>query len=362
MRAGGLGIIAALGALVGLLGLGPGGSGAQTIPTAKPATGQANPCPGAIFLAAAVNCPPTPTAPAATPTRPPATPTPKPIATPVLVPCGTGLVFAGQTCAPPPTQAPFNPIQPQTPVSVPATPVPTRVPFPPTPQPQPNGQLPANITVSGQNPITVTIHANQPLNILHSVVIDVGPNNQATGVQVSTGTATIEGSQVIWNGFSLDTGQEASVTVSLAATAGNALTANGPPAIQSISMEALDLAGNPVILQSDTTGELVSIPASTCSTGGGQSLIACVGASEYSTPQFSVSGSWVLSWVFGPCQNGSGTFTLNILNTDGSVSQDNGPYSETSAGDFGAQQYHVAGDYSAQILSACPWNIEVQVP
>jgi hypothetical protein len=207
----------------------------------------------------------------------------------------------------------------------------------------------------------VTIHANQPLNVLHSVIIDVGPNTQATGVQVTTGTATIEGSQVIWNGFSLDTGQEASVTVSLVASADAALSGMGPPTIQSISLQALDLAGNPVILYSDGSGNLSPVPNSTCSSNG-QSIVSCVGASEYSTPQFTVGGNWLVSWVFGPCQNGSGAFTLNVLNTDGSVSHDNPPHSETSAGNFGTQKYQTGGSFSVQVLSVCPWNVEVQVP
>jgi hypothetical protein len=366
MRTAGLGVIAAIGALVALLSLQPAGSGAQVRPTNAP-FGQANPCTGVTFLAAAIQCPPpvatqAPTnpprqTPVPAPTQPPLA-TPRP--TPIVVPCGgTLFVPIGQAC-PTPTQPAFiGPVITQTP---PVTPIPTPVPFPTNPQPQPVNQLPASISISGQNPVIVTIRANQPLNILHSVVIDVGPNTQATGVQVSAGTATIVGSQVIWNGFSLDTGQEASATVSLAATGGMALTGNGPPVIQSISMEALDLAGNPVILQSDSSGIVVSTTAPSCTTGGGQSLIACVGASEYTTPQFVVAENWVLSWVFGPCQNGSGAFTLTILNTDGSVSQDNAGYSETSAGNFGTQQYQTGGSYSVQILSVCPWNVQVQVP
>jgi hypothetical protein len=251
--------------------------------------------------------------------------------------------------------------------TVPATqatvvaPTPTRQATAPIQPPSTASQLPASIAISGQNPYTVTIHANQPLNILHSVVIDVGPNTVTTGVQVSTGTATIEGSQVIWNGFSLDTGQEASVTVSLTATADAALSGMGPPTIQSISLQALDLAGNPVVLYSDGNGNLTPIPASTCSNSS-QAVMECIGSSELTTQPFTVGGNWLLSWVFGPCQNGSGAFTLNILNTDGSVSNDNPPYTETSAGNFGTQNYQTGGTFSVQVLSVCPWNVEVQVP
>jgi hypothetical protein len=280
------------------------------------------------------------------------------------VPCGPGFVLVGQPCILPTAPAQSGgPVQPYNPGQQPpvVTAVPTRQPTAPNQQELAPGQLAANISITGQNPFTVTIHANQTLNIQHSVVIDVGPNTQTTGVQVSTGTATIEGSQVVWNGFSLDTGQEASATVSLAATADAALSGIGPPTIQSVSLQALDLAGNPVILYSDNGGTLASVPAPTCANNG-QSVITCVGAAEYTTPQFTVGGNWLVSWVFGPCQNGSGAFTLNVLNTDGSVSQDNPPHSENSAGNFGTQNYQTGGAFAVQVLSVCPWNVEVQVP
>jgi len=359
MRAGGLSILAALVAFVALLSVQPAGSGAQTVPSRFPQP-QPTQCPGTNLFAIAVvpsQCPPVITQP------PTPTPAPLPMQTPrpapILVPCGAGFVFAGQICLPQATPGPITPLLPQ---STPAaTPPPTRVPATATPQRPVSGTLPASVTISGQNPLTVTIHANQPLNFTHSVVIDVGPNTQATGVQVSAGTATIQGSQVIWNGFSLDTGQEASVTVSLAVTGGDVLTGTGPAAIQSISLEALDLGGSPLILQSDSSGALVSLPAPACNTGGGQSLIRCTGASEYSTPQFTVVGNWVLTWVFGPCPSGVGTFSLSVLNPDGSVSPSNPGLSESSAGDFGTQRYQNDGTYSVQALSVCPWNFEVQV-
>jgi hypothetical protein len=367
MRTVGLTALGALAAALFLLSAIPARLGAQTRTTYPPTT-QATPCPGTIFFATQCASQPTPTPIAAPPRATPTTiPTPQPTPTaPVLVRCGSSFIPAGQPCilpTPTATAQGTGSAQPTTPgTQVPVvSPTPTRPATGPVQPPSTTAQLPASIAISGQNPFTVTIHANQPLNILHSVVIDVGPNTQATGVQVTTGTATIEGSQVIWNGFSLDTGEEASVTVSLTATADAALSGVGPPAIQSISLQALDLAGNPVVLYSDGSGNLAPVSAATCPNTS-QAVLACVGSTEYTTQPFTVDGNWLVTWVFGPCQFGSGAFTLNILNNDGSVSKDNAPYTETSAGNFGTQNYQTGGTFSVQVLSVCPWNVEVQVP
>jgi hypothetical protein len=102
------------------------------------------------------------------------------------------------------------------------------------------------VTISNSNPVVITIHANQFLDLTHSVTINIAPGTTVTQVQVSTGMATIQGDEVVWNGFTLNAGDEASATVSLAVTPGQTLSAPGTPSISSISVSALDANGQPV--------------------------------------------------------------------------------------------------------------------
>jgi hypothetical protein len=192
-------------------------------------------------------------------------PTPTPVPTPVPTPnpfpgvtiCPGGIfVPAGAPCPLPPINSFPPPITSFPPASQPAsqppiatpTPLPSRSPVPvPSPSPSPTpSTAPATVTISNTNPVVITIHANQFLDLTHSVSIDVAPGVEVTGVQVTTGIATIQGNAVVWNGFTLNAGDDATATVSLATTPGAAQSAPGTPSIQSISLSALDANGQPV--------------------------------------------------------------------------------------------------------------------
>jgi hypothetical protein len=148
---------------------------------------------------------------------------------------------------------PFS-FQPPQPIYQPTpqpTPPPGRgfVPFPspsPSPSASPAPSAPATVTISNTNPVVITIHANQFLDFTHSVTMNIAPGVQATGVQASTGAATIQGDQVVWNGFTLNAGDEATASVTLAVTPGQTLSAPGTPSIASVSLSALDANGQPV--------------------------------------------------------------------------------------------------------------------
>lgn len=213
--------------------------------------------------------------------------------------CPDGTVVAvGQSCAPtylPPITLPGIPqggsTQPvQTGVHcVDGSFAPTLAGCPQGPQPSPSGQTtpstspglqpPATVTISGQNPVQLTIRANQFLDVTHSIEINLAPGVQATGVQVSTGSATIQGSQIVWNGFTLNAGDQASATINLAVTGGTTLTASGTPAIQNVLIQALDVSGNPVLEQAPGGGPTTDQLPITCTDTSGQPVPNCTGSS-----------------------------------------------------------------------------------
>lgn len=113
--------------------------------------------------------------------------------------------------------------------------------------------LPRNSGQEKQPPVWLTIDANGttatvtignatkiPLDFTGTVVIDLGSGVQATTVLVSVGTAVIQGNQVIWNDFSLSSGQIVPALISLTVAAGGAQTASGLPSIRGVSIDAKD--------------------------------------------------------------------------------------------------------------------------
>lgn len=156
----------------------------------------------------------------------------------------------------------------------------------------------------------------------------------------------------------MNTGDQATATISLVATGGTALMGTGTPVLQSVTLDALDQNGNPVIEQSNGLGPLSAAIENACTAGALPVVQDCQGASQYSGPQFTVSGNWVLNWVYGPCAGNTGTLTVNVVNPSGS-SSDNTSVSDTSGGGFGTQQYPIGGTFSLGIASSCPWLVEI---
>ena len=116
-----------------------------------------------------------------------------------------------------------------------------------------NGQ-PRNPGQENQPPIWLTIDAKGaaavvtignatrvPLNFSGTVVMSLAPGARGTEVLVSTGTATIEGNQIVWTGFSLDSTQIVPAIVMLAPS-GSASAAIGS-AISEVSIDAKDQTG-----------------------------------------------------------------------------------------------------------------------
>lgn len=106
---------------------------------------------------------------------------------------------------------------------------------------------------------TLTNYTADRLSLQNSVVLDLGPNVQAANVQVTAGSAVIQGNQVVWNHFSLDSGEQASVTISLVVASGGSVVAAGAPLLRDMRVEAVDeQSGEPVLEQAGAAGPAVS--------------------------------------------------------------------------------------------------------
>ncbi|MGI8970763.1 MAG: hypothetical protein ACR2HB_08650 [Dehalococcoidia bacterium] len=97
-------------------------------------------------------------------------------------------------------------------------------------------------------------------DVSRTAVIDLAPGVAVSGsVQVSTGSAVVQGSQIVWTAFSLSGGQQATATINLVANAGGAAVASGAPSIRSVSVEAVDVVtGQRIVEQSASGGPAVA--------------------------------------------------------------------------------------------------------
>lgn len=152
--------------------------------------------------------------------------------------------------------------------------------------PSATSQPPATVTISTGNPVTVTIRANQYLDLTHSVVISLPPGVTATGAQVPVGTVTIVGGAVIWNGFVLEAGDEASATIDLTQTSGNTIVGVGTPAIQGVTITAIDQGGTPITFQAQGGGPSTDQLPIACSGTTGQTAPNCSGGVNDPRPEF----------------------------------------------------------------------------
>jgi len=228
----------------------------------------------------------------------------------------------------------------------------------PAPSPaQPAGTPAATVAISGQNPVQITVHANQFLDFTHSVIINLDPSLQASSVSVSTGSATIQGNQVVWNGFTMNAGDDATATVSLVVTGGTTLMASGGPSIQSVTLDALDQSGHQVVQVNAGGGPPIGQLLTACVNASGQLVVACSGSGVLSTPQFTVSVTWDLVWSFNSCPDATGTLIVTVLNADGSQ-LDSRTFSQPPSSNSGTQRYTSSGTFSLAINSPCSWSVQ----
>jgi len=195
------------------------------------------------------------------------------------------------------------------------------------------------------------------LDLTHSVIINLDPSLQATTVSVSTGSASIQGNQVVWNGFTMNAGDEATATVSLVVTGGTTLMASGGPSIQSVTINALDQSGHPVVPVSASGGPAIAQLATACVSASGQVVVACNGSGILSTPQFTVNVTWDLVWSFNSCPDATGALVVTVLSSDGSK-LDSRTFSQPPSSNSGTQHYASSGTFSLAINSPCSWSVQ----
>lgn len=286
---------------------------------------------------------------------------------PIPPPCpvGTVPVAGGQGCQPIVPPQPFPPSGGTAPVGVICTDgsfvaslaaCPHSSPPPTNPQPVRTAPpaLAATVTISGQNPAKIGVHANQYLDLRHSVVIKLDPGVEATGGQASIGSVTVDGDRVVWNGFTMNAGDDASATLNLVAV--GPMVASGSPSIQSVSIEALDQSGNPVVLFEPGGGPTVGQLVVACAAAGGQVAVDCKGSGSFSTPQFNVSGGWDFAWSFSSCPDSTSTLAVTVLNSDGSQ-MDSQTFSQPPSSGSGQQHYGTGGNLSIGVVSPCSWSV-----
>ena len=120
-----------------------------------------------------------------------------------------------------------------------------------------DNQPPVGIVVTrdgNQASVTLANNTTEPLDLSQTIVIQTAPDVIATGATATTGTTAVSGSQVVWSNLSLDSGQEASITLDLAATGGGALAAGGGPVIQSVTADGADAQTGEAVAEQATVG------------------------------------------------------------------------------------------------------------
>jgi hypothetical protein len=76
------------------------------------------------------------------------------------------------------------------------------------------------------------------------------------------------------------------------------------------------------------------------------------------TPQFQAASGWSMSWSYSNCIDGSGNFSVNIVQPAGDDTFDVGP-NELGSGGSGTDTYTDSGVFSLQVLSECDWTINI---
>lgn len=76
------------------------------------------------------------------------------------------------------------------------------------------------------------------------------------------------------------------------------------------------------------------------------------------TPQFQAASGWSMSWSYSNCSDGSGNFSVDIVQPAGDEAFDVGP-NELGSGGSGTDTYTDSGIFSLQIISECDWTISI---
>lgn len=148
--------------------------------------------------------------------------------------------------------------------------------------------------IGNQATIAVTNNTIDPLDLRRTVIIQTAPGVVATSAVASAGATSVSGSQVVWSNLSLDSGQEASITVNLAATGGGPLAAGGGPVIQSVTVDGSDVQSGEAVAENSQTGAAANLSARASGT------YSCQGSSSGSNCQGSVPNqaiTWAPGWL-----------------------------------------------------------------
>ena len=148
--------------------------------------------------------------------------------------------------------------------------------------------------------VTVGNATRVPLDFNHTVVIELAPGVEASQVLVTVGSAVIQGSQVVWTGFSLASGQIQPAVISLASNGAQAQPAAGAPAISKVDIEARDTQSGAAVTETAAGGgpAVTALPAATPAVRTGTSGAAAAtsgSAAPLSGSAARTFGTWALA-------------------------------------------------------------------
>jgi hypothetical protein len=95
-----------------------------------------------------------------------------------------------------------------------------------------------------------------------------------------------------------------------------------------------------------------------------QVLLALKGSGTKTTQKFSAASDWDLQWTYdcrafiGGYPGGHGNFIVDVLNGDGSRSQNQGT-NQLGVKDQGVEHFHVGGTFYLEVTSECTWTMKV---
>jgi hypothetical protein len=93
-----------------------------------------------------------------------------------------------------------------------------------------------------------------------------------------------------------------------------------------------------------------------------QVLLDIKGSGTNTTQKFSAASDWNLEWTYdctafiGGFAGGHGNFIVDVRNTDGSRSQNQGT-NQLGVKDQGIEHFHVGGTFYLEVTSECNWSI-----
>jgi hypothetical protein len=148
--------------------------------------------------------------------------------------------------------------------------------------------------------VTIGNATKVPLNFTGTVVIDLAPGARSVQVLVPTGTATIQGNQIVWTGFSLDSTQIVPAIVSLAPGGASSASGGSATAISEISIESKDQQSGTAVTERIAGGgptllALTSAPTVSTNAVPASAATATTGATPLPTNATRMLGVWAIA-------------------------------------------------------------------